>query len=92
MNGQLEVPFDKDRRRQSYELSQEHLMVNKVIVFNCFLIMRTAFCPLLKLSLCLTYQTSCKKITDGTTPLYFRLVENLVPNGMEWYMPWMKIN
>ena len=36
MNGQLEVPFDKDRRRQSYELSQEHLMVNKVIVSILF--------------------------------------------------------
>ena len=81
MNGQLEVPFDKDRRRQSYELSQEHLMVNKGIVFNCFLRMRTAFCPLLKLSPCLTYTRPLdQKITDGT-PLYFRLVENLVPNG-----------
>ena len=43
MNGQLEVPFDKDRRRQSYELSQEHLMVNKVIVVNCFLSMTGFF-------------------------------------------------
>ena len=48
MNGQLEVPFDKDRRRQSYELSQEHLMVNKVIVFNCFFKYEDRFLPFIK--------------------------------------------
>ena len=83
MNGQLEVPFDKDRRRQSYELSQEHLMVNKVITFNCFFfedrfVLLTKTIALLDLPDFITFHD--QKMTDGT-PLYFCLVENLVSNG-----------